>query len=155
MALDCLYGVWMEHLSKSVIQTSDAPRAIGTYSQGIRSENIVFTSGQIPINPKTDKMIIGDFKAEVHQVLTNLDGVLKGGGSSLQCAVKFTVFLIDLSYFAPSCLLAIENMDLQRLLEESSTKKRLVKSIELLEKNESVLKDLVANEFNFGDSIKN
>ena len=99
MKLDCLYGVWRKILSKSVIQTSDAPQAIGTYSQGIRSENIVFTSGQIPINPKTGKMIIGDFKAEVHQVLTNLDGVLKGGGSSLQFAVKFTVFLIDLSYF--------------------------------------------------------
>ena len=99
MELDCLYGVWMEHLSKSVIQTSDAPQAIGTYSQGIRSENLVFTSGQIPINPKTGELIIDDFKAEVHQVLTNLDGVLKGGGSSLQFAVKFTVFLIDLSYF--------------------------------------------------------
>ena len=99
MKLACLYGVWMEHLSKSVIQTSDAPKAIGTYSQGIRSKNLVFTSGQIPINPKTGELIIDDFKAEVHQVLTNLDGVLKGGGSSLQCAVKFTVFLIDLSYF--------------------------------------------------------
>ena len=99
MELDCLYGVWMEHLNKSVIQTSDAPQAIGTYSQGIRSDNMVFTSGQIPINPKTGELIIGKFKAEVHQVLTNLDGVLKGGGSSLQLAVKFTVFLIDLSYF--------------------------------------------------------
>ena len=99
MELDCLYGVWRERLSKSVIQTSDAPKAIGTYSQGIRSENMVFTSGQIPINPKTGELIIGKFKAEVHQVLTNLDGVLKGGGSSLQFAVKVTVFLIDLSYF--------------------------------------------------------
>ena len=86
-------------MSKSVIQTSDAPQAIGTYSQGIRSENLVFTSGQIPINPQTGELIIGDFKAEVHQVLINLDGVLKGGGSSSQFAVKFTVFLIDLSYF--------------------------------------------------------
>ena len=89
----------MGHLSKLVIQTSDAPQAIGTYSQGIRSENLVFTSGQIPINPKTSELIIGDFKAEVHQVLTNLDCVLKGGGSSLQSAVKLTVFLTDLSYF--------------------------------------------------------
>ena len=100
MELDCLYGVWKERLGKSVIQTPDAPKAIGTYSQGIRLENMVFTSGQIPINPKTGELIIDDFKAEVHQVLTNLDGVLKGGGSSLQFAVKFTVFLIDLSYFS-------------------------------------------------------
>ena len=83
-----------------VIETLDAPQAIGTYSQGIRSKNLVFTSGQIPIDPKTGKLIIGDFKAEVYQVLTNLDGVLKGGGSSLQFAVKLTVFIIDLSYFA-------------------------------------------------------
>ena len=87
-------------MNKSVIQTSDAPKAIGTYSQGIRSKNLIFTSGQIPINPKTGELIIGDFKAEAHQVLTNLDGVLKGGGSSLQSAVKLTVFLTDLSYFA-------------------------------------------------------
>ena len=100
MKLDYLCGVWREHLSKSVIQTSDAPKAIGTYSQGIRSKNLVFTSGQIPINPKTGELIIGDFKAEAHQLLTNLDGVLKGGGSSLQSAVKLTVFLTDLSYLA-------------------------------------------------------
>ena len=99
MKLDCLFGVWREHLSKSVIQTSDAPKAIGTYSQGIRSKNLVFTSGQIPINPKTDELIIGDFKAEVNQVLTNLDAIFKGGGSSLQSVVKLTVFLTDLSYF--------------------------------------------------------
>lgn len=100
MILDCLYGVWRERLSKSVIQSPDAPKAIGTYSQGIRSKNLVFTSGQIPINPDTNEMIIGDFKAEVYQVLTNLDAVLKGGGSSLQSAIKLTIFLTDLSYFS-------------------------------------------------------
>ena len=87
-------------MSKSIIQTSDAPKAIGTYSQGIRSKNLVFTSGQIPINPKTGELIIGDFKAEVYQVLTNLDAIFKGGGISLQSAVKLTVFLTDLSYFS-------------------------------------------------------
>ena len=90
----------MIHLNKVVICTSDAPKAIGTYSQGIRSGNLVFTSGQIPINPHSGELISDDFNAEVHQVLTNLDSVLKGGGSSLQCAVKLTVFLTDLSYFA-------------------------------------------------------
>ena len=87
-------------MSKSAICTPNAPKAIGTYSQGIRSKNLVFTSGQIPINPQSGKLISDDFKAEVHQVLNNLDGILKGGGSSLQCAVKLTVFLTDLSYFA-------------------------------------------------------
>ena len=87
-------------MNKSVICTSDAPKAIGTYSQGIRSGNLVYTSGQIPINPQSGELISDDFNAEIHQVLTNLDGILKGGGSSLQCAVKLTVFLTDLSYFA-------------------------------------------------------
>ena len=68
-------------MSKSAICTLNAPKAIGTYSQGIRSGNLVFTSGQIPINPQSGALISDDFKAEVHQVLNNLDGVLKGGGS--------------------------------------------------------------------------
>ena len=99
MRLDYLYGVWRGNLSKSVIQTSDAPQAIGTYSQGIQLDNLVFTSGQIPINPKNGELIVGDFKAEVNQVLMNLNGVLIGGGSSLQSVVKLTVFLTDLSFF--------------------------------------------------------
>ena len=87
-------------MDKVVIHTTEAPKAIGTYSQGIKSDNFVFTSGQIPINPKSGKLIKGDFKSEVKQVLMNLNGVLKGGGSSLQQAIKLTVFLTDLSHFA-------------------------------------------------------
>ena len=87
-------------MDKVVIHTTDAPKAIGTYSQGIKSDNFVFTSGQIPINPQSGELIKGDFKSEVKQVLINLNGVLKGGGSSLQQAIKLTVFLTDLSHFA-------------------------------------------------------
>ena len=87
-------------MDKVVIHTTEAPKAIGTYSQGIRSDNFVFTSGQIPINPQSGELIKGDFKSEVKQVLINLNGVLKGGGSSLQQAIKLTVFLTDLSHFA-------------------------------------------------------
>ena len=86
-------------MSKLVIQTSNAPQPIGTYSQGIKSGELVFTSGQIPINPITGNMITGDFKADVQQVLTNLDSVLKSGGSSLKQAIKLTVFLTDISNF--------------------------------------------------------
>ena len=82
-----------------VIETSDAPEAIGTYSQGIKYGNLVFTSGQIPLNPATGELISGDFKMEISQVLTNLNAVLKSGGSSLKKAIKLTVFLTDLSYF--------------------------------------------------------
>ena len=87
-------------MGKVVIHTIEAPKAIGTYSQGIKSDNFVFTSGQIPINPQSGELIKGDFKSEVKQVLINLNGVLKGGGSSLQQAIKLTVFLTDLSHFA-------------------------------------------------------
>jgi 2-iminobutanoate/2-iminopropanoate deaminase len=86
-------------LDKVVIHTTEAPKTIGTYSQGIKSDNFVFTSGQIPINPQSGELIKGDFKSEVKQVLINLNGVLKGGGSSLQQAIKLTVFLTDLSHF--------------------------------------------------------
>ena len=87
-------------MDKVVIHTTEAPKAIGTYSQGIKSDNFVFTSGQIPINPQSGELIKGDFKSEVKQVLINLNGVLQGGGSSLQQAIKLTVFLTDLSHFA-------------------------------------------------------
>ena len=87
-------------MDKVVIHTTEAAKAIGTYSQGIKSDNFVFTSGQIPINPQSGELIKGDFKSEVKQVLINLNGVLKGGGSSLQQAIKLTVFLTDLSHFA-------------------------------------------------------
>ena len=82
-----------------VIETLDAPEAIGTYSQGIKSGNLIFTSGQIPLNPKTGELMNGDFKSEISQVLTNLNAVLKSGGSSLKKTIKLTVFLTDLSYF--------------------------------------------------------
>ena len=87
-------------MNNIVIETLDAPQAIGTYSQGIKSGNLVFTSGQIPLNPKTGELINGDFKMEISQVLTNLNAVLKSGGSSLKKTVKLTVFLTDLSYFS-------------------------------------------------------
>ena len=86
-------------MNKTVIQTIHAPKAIGMYSQGIIFQNLVFTSGQIPINPENGKLVENDFKLEVHQVLKNLNAVLKEGGSSLKSAVKLTVFLTDLSFF--------------------------------------------------------
>ena len=87
-------------MDKIVIQTLDAPQAIGTYSQGIKSGNLVFTSGQIPLNPASGKLINNDFKSEITQVLINLNAVLNGGGSSLKNAIKLTVYLTDLSNFS-------------------------------------------------------
>ena len=83
---------------KEVINIKGAPQAIGTYSQGIRIGNFIFTSGQIPINPQTGNLKTDDIKAEIRQVLDNLNAVLEGSGSALQSIVKLTVFVTDLVY---------------------------------------------------------
>ena len=83
-----------------IIKTSYAPKAIGPYSQGIKYNDLVYTSGQIPLDPNTGKLIEGDFKKEVEQVLNNVDAVLKEGGSSLDKAIKLTVFVTDLNKFS-------------------------------------------------------
>lgn len=82
-----------------IINTNKAPKAIGPYSQSVHHHHFVFTSGQIPLNPETGALVVGDFKAEVLQVLNNLDAVLAESGSSLMKAAKLTVFLTDLSKF--------------------------------------------------------
>ena len=87
-------------LIKKVINIEGAPEALGTYSQGIIVGDLIYTSGQIPLDPQTGNLITGDIKAEIRQVLDNIDAVLKGGGSSLKSAVKLTVFVIDLDYFS-------------------------------------------------------
>ncbi|MBC8311111.1 MAG: RidA family protein [Candidatus Marinimicrobia bacterium] len=83
-----------------IISTDKAPKAIGPYSQAVHHHHFVFTSGQIPLNPETGEVVSGDFKAEVLQVLNNLDAVLTASGSSLKKAAKLTVFLTDLSKFS-------------------------------------------------------
>ena len=85
---------------KEVINIKGAPQAIGTYSQAIKTENFIFTSGQIPINPQTGNLKTDDIKAEIRQVLDNLNAVLEGSGSALQSTVKLTVFVTDLGYFS-------------------------------------------------------
>jgi len=82
-----------------VIKTIKAPKAIGPYSQGIEHNNFIYTSGQIPLNPETGKLVEGDFKKEVKQVLNNVNAVLKEGGSSIDKAIKLTVFVTDLGRF--------------------------------------------------------
>ena len=85
---------------KEVINIKGAPQAIGTYSQAIKTENFIFTSGQIPINPQTGNLKTDDIKAEIRQVLDNLNAVLEGSGSALQSTVKLTVFVTDLCYIS-------------------------------------------------------
>ena len=86
-------------MDRKIIKTNNAPKAIGPYSQGIKSSGFIFTSGQIPLNPKTGLLIKGDFKSETIQVLNNLDEILKDGGSSIELAIKLTVYLVEISDF--------------------------------------------------------
>ena len=85
---------------KEVINTKGAPKTIGIYSQGIRAENFIYTSGQIPLDPKTGNLVTGNIKDEIRQVLDNLDAVLHVGGGDLKSAVKLTVFVTDLDFFS-------------------------------------------------------
>jgi 2-iminobutanoate/2-iminopropanoate deaminase len=83
------------------VQTDKAPAAIGPYSQGIKTGNLVFVSGQIPINPATGEFVAGGVAEQTEQVLKNLGAVLEAAGSSLSQVVKTTVFLADMKEFAP------------------------------------------------------
>jgi len=85
---------------KAPIQTDAAPAAIGTYSQAIRSGDLVFLSGQIPLDPATMEIVAGDFEARARQVFANLAAVAESAGGTLENAVKITVYLTDLDNFA-------------------------------------------------------
>ena len=85
---------------KTPISSDAAPAAIGTYSQAIRSGNLVFLSGQIPLDPATMETVDGDFEARARQVFANLSAVAEAAGGRLNDAVKITVFLTDLDNFA-------------------------------------------------------
>lgn len=78
---------------KEVISTAGAPQAIGPYSQGIKVGPFVFLSGQIPLDPRTGKVVEGDIKVQTRQVLDNLKAVLEASGSSLDKVVKTTIFM--------------------------------------------------------------
>ena len=83
-----------------IIETKNAPAAIGPYSQAIVIGDLVYTSGQIPINPASGRIEADDIKAQAEQVIGNLSAVLDAAGSSLEDAVKTTCFLANMKDFA-------------------------------------------------------
>lgn len=89
----------MSELELTVVSTEDAPRAIGPYSQAVRTGNLVFTAGQIPLDPATMSLVEGDVTAQTEQVMANLGAVLAAAGSSFDRVVKTTCFLADLNDF--------------------------------------------------------
>jgi 2-iminobutanoate/2-iminopropanoate deaminase len=87
-------------MSKAAIATDKAPAAIGPYSQGVRAGNLIFTAGQIALDPATQQVVASGITEQTTQVLENLKAILEEAGSSLSRAVKATVFLKDFSDFA-------------------------------------------------------
>ncbi len=87
-------------MSKTVIATDRAPAAIGPYSQAVRTGNLVFTAGQIPLDPTTQQVVAGGIAEQTTQVLENLKAVLEAASSSLDRVVKATVFLKNFDDFA-------------------------------------------------------
>lgn len=87
-------------MSREAIHSADAPAAIGTYSQAIRTGNLLFVSGQIPLDPASGEFVDGDFEARTRRVFDNLKAIAEEAGGSLNGAVKITVFLTDLANFA-------------------------------------------------------
>ena len=87
-------------MKKKVLATDKAPKAVGPYSQGIRIGDLVYTAGQIALDPETGQMVEGDVAAQTEQVLRNLTAVLESARTSLAHVVKTTVFLQQMSDFA-------------------------------------------------------
>ena len=85
---------------KTNIAIPNAPAAIGPYSQAVRIDRLVFTSGQIPLDPATGAVVGNDIRTQARQVMKNLSAVLSAAGSSLESAVKTTCFLADMADFA-------------------------------------------------------
>ncbi len=85
---------------KETVSTENAPGAIGPYSQAVKTGNMVFCSGQIPINPETGEFVSENVADQSRQVLKNLSAVLEAAGTSLNNVVKTTVFLADMNDFA-------------------------------------------------------
>ena len=85
-------------MSRKIIKTNDAPKAIGVYSQGVKANDFVFTSGLIPLTPNGE-LIKDDFQNECRQVIENIKAVLEASDCKLSDIVKLTVFLTDLSLF--------------------------------------------------------
>jgi reactive intermediate/imine deaminase len=86
-------------MTRQSIHTDRAPKAIGPYSQAVRAGNLVFLSGQIPLDPATMELVSGDFEAEVRRAFENLKAVVEASGGTFDQVVKLTLFLTDLAHF--------------------------------------------------------
>jgi reactive intermediate/imine deaminase len=87
-------------MSRDIVHTDKAPAAIGTYSQAVKHGNLVFLSGQIPLDPETMELVAGDFETRARRVFDNLRAVVEASGGSMDQVLKLNVYLTDLANFA-------------------------------------------------------
>jgi reactive intermediate/imine deaminase len=87
-------------MAKQIIATTNAPAAIGTYSQAVRAGNTIWVSGQIPLDPATKEMVAGDIEAQVRRVFDNVKAIVTAAGAGMDDVVKVNIFLVDLANFA-------------------------------------------------------
>jgi 2-iminobutanoate/2-iminopropanoate deaminase len=85
---------------KKIIHTNEAPQPIGPYSQAVIADNVLYISGQIAINPASGELVLDSIESEAHQVMKNLQSILKAAGTSFDNALKTTIFLKDMKQFA-------------------------------------------------------
>tara|TARA_B100001939_G_C16932949_1_gene614727 strand:- start:896 stop:1366 length:471 start_codon:yes stop_codon:yes gene_type:complete len=95
-----IYSKEFNHMSKEIISTKNAPQAIGPYSQAVKTGNLMFISGQIPLNPKSGDLVSGSIEDEANQVIENIKSICVAAGYGLEDIVKITIFLTDLGNFA-------------------------------------------------------
>ena len=86
-------------MRKKIISTPDAPQAIGPYSQAVAVGNLIFLSGQIPLDPATGTLVAGDIAVQTRRVMENLEAVLRASGASFTEVVRSTIYLVDLGDF--------------------------------------------------------
>ena len=124
-------------MERKVISSSGAPKPIGPYSQAVEAGGFIFCSGQIPLDPQTNQLIQGDISSQTIRILDNLESVLKAAGSSLDRALKLTVYLTNLSDFDRLNQVLAERFPL-------APPARAVVQVSALPKNAAVEMDLIA-----------
>lgn len=87
-------------MKKSIVQTGNAPGAIGPYSQAVKAGNMLFVSGQVPIDPETGNVIIGGIESETHRVMKNIEAILEAAGFSFEDVVKSSLFIKNMEDFS-------------------------------------------------------
>ena len=89
-----------EQKTPNIISTSDAPAAIGPYSQGLIVENLLFISGQLPIDPSTGEFVAGGIKEKTHQIIRNVEVIAKAANTDLSNVIKTTIFLLNMADYS-------------------------------------------------------